>query len=72
MNVARNITAVSIAAAAGAVLGLVQVTVAELMDITTLSPGNGHLGVFPDVQTEVARLLSRVVLTFPASRPIPG
>jgi len=41
MNVARNLTAVSVAAAAGAALGLIQVTVAELMDITTLGADFG-------------------------------
>jgi hypothetical protein len=36
MKAGQNIAAVGIATAAGAVLGLVQVTAAELTDITTL------------------------------------
>ncbi|GAB2826255.1 hypothetical protein GCM10027176_33330 [Actinoallomurus bryophytorum] len=41
MSAVRNTTAIIVAAAAGAVLGLVQVTVAELTDITTLGADFG-------------------------------
>ncbi|MDN3355643.1 hypothetical protein [Actinomadura sp. DC4] len=41
MNALRNVTALSLAAAAGAVLGLAQVAAAELTDITTLGADFG-------------------------------
>jgi hypothetical protein len=41
MNAVRNTTAIIVAAVAGAVLGLVQVTAAELTDITTLGADFG-------------------------------
>lgn len=41
MSAVRNTTAITVAAAAGAVLGLVQVTAAELTDITTLGADFG-------------------------------
>jgi hypothetical protein len=41
MSAARSTTAITVAAAAGAVLGLVQLTVAELADITTLGADFG-------------------------------
>jgi hypothetical protein len=53
MSAARSTTAITVAAAAGAVLGLVQLTVAELADITTLGADFG--GGNDRIQTAVFR-----------------